>query len=71
MEHVKKEKLPLGLMTKWRWEEIVKEQGTILLEARWERIGQILDAMDRYSRATKRIPEEWMEELREINQKQG
>lgn len=44
---------PLGLMPRWRWEEL--------------RISQITLAVERFSAVGKSAPDEWISELRELN----
>lgn len=47
---------PVGLVTRWRWEE----------QARNARILEILGAMTRYLRANMTVPEDWIRELNEL-----
>lgn len=53
--HVPVEKPPLGLMPRWRHEEL--------------RIKDICDAMNRYADKAKLIPEEWKDELRDLQKR--
>jgi hypothetical protein len=55
--NTKYNKPPLGLEPKWLWKEIVYG----------ERYKALLDAVRRYSEANYTIPNDWLEELIELN----
>ena len=54
MDHV--EKPPSGIMPRNIWQDKVSR----------ERIAALLDAMERFTRSSRAVPEEWIAELREL-----